>query len=236
MERRGSRSDVQRGVVRRAVQVMVLVAFQALVLFASSGRLRWGMAWVYVGVYVVGGLVNGVLLMRVSPETIAERAESGPGVKDWDKLVGGLFAVAYFVLLLLVAGLDERFGWTDTLPTGAHVAGAATFGMGYALVSWSMVSNAYFSTVVRIQEERGHAVVDTGPYRFVRHPGYVGALLQALMAPLLLGSLWAFIPAAVAAMAMVARTALEDRALRQELAGYSEYAQRVRYRLLPGVW
>jgi protein-S-isoprenylcysteine O-methyltransferase Ste14 len=177
-----------------------------------------------------------VLLMRMSPETIAERAKAGPGMKDWDKLVGGLFAVAYFVLLLLVAGLDERYGWTGALPTGAHVAGAVAFGMGYALVSWSMVSNAYFSTVVRIQEERGHAVVDTGPYGIVRHPGYVGALLQALTAPLLLGSLWAFIPAAVAAMAMLARTALEDRALRQELAGYPQYAQRVRYRLLPGVW
>jgi protein-S-isoprenylcysteine O-methyltransferase Ste14 len=227
---------MQRGLVRRVVQVTVLVAFQALVLFASSGRLGWGMAWVYIGVYVVGGLVTGAVLMRVSPETIAERARAGPGVKDWDKLVGGAFAVAYFVLLLLVAGLDERLAWTGALPFGLHVAGAVAFSAGYALVGWSMVTNAYFSTVVRIQEERGQAVVDSGPYGIVRHPGYVGALLQALTAPLLLGSLWAFIPAAVAAMALVARTALEDRTLRQELAGYPEYAHRVMYRLLPGVW
>jgi protein-S-isoprenylcysteine O-methyltransferase Ste14 len=110
------------------------------------------------------------------------------------------------------------------------------FVLGLALFSWAMFSNTFFSSAVRIQQERGHAVCNTGPYRFVRHPGYVGAILQSLVMPLMLNSLWAFIPAGLAVLLMVVRTALEDKTLQEELQGYTEYAHRVRYRLLPGVW
>jgi len=108
--------------------------------------------------------------------------------------------------------------------------------VGLGLTSWAMIANAYFSTAVRIQSERGHTVCSRGPYRFVRHPGYVGFILQSLSAPFLLGSIWALIPGILAAVLMVIRTALEDRTLQAELPGYPEYVQNVRYRLVPGIW
>jgi protein-S-isoprenylcysteine O-methyltransferase Ste14 len=194
------------------------------------------MAWVYIGFYLVAGLVNFAFLLRYSPETIAERAKGGRGMESWDKVVGGLFAVMYFIVLLLVAGFDVRFGWTGPLAQSIHLLGVLGFGLGYGLFSWAMISNAYFSTMVRVQEERGHQVCDTGPYRYVRHPGYVGAVLQSLAAPLFLGTLWGFIPGGLAALLIIARTALEDRTLQAKLEGYTEYAGRVRHRLLPGVW
>jgi protein-S-isoprenylcysteine O-methyltransferase Ste14 len=216
--------------------VIVLVLFQSAVLFLSSGQLDWLWAFVYLGTYLVAILVNAVLMLRANPETIAERGRGREEMKDWDKVVGGLFGVFYFVLILLVSGLDVRFGWTGEVALAIHIAGFVAFVIGFALFSWSMVSNAYFSTVVRIQEDRGQTVCDTGPYRFVRHPGYVGAILQSLSVPLLLGSVWALIPAGIAVLLLVIRTALEDRTLHAELAGYGEYAVRVRYRLLPTIW
>jgi len=228
-------ADLRAGIQKRMAQVFVMVAFQAAVLFLAAGRLGWWGAWVYVGIYLVGIAINAAIMLRYSPETIAERAESR-GWKGWDRVVSGLWAVLYFIVMLLVAGLDARFGWTGRVALAVQIAGIMTFVLGGALFSWAMVSNAYFSTVVRIQEERGHAVCTSGPYRFVRHPGYAGAILQSLATPLLLGSLWALVPGGLAALLVVARTALEDRMLHEELEGYREYAAQVHYRLLPGVW
>ena len=227
--------DVKAGIVKRVVQVFILIVVQAAILFLLSWRLDWVWAWVYIGFYLMAVLINAAIMMRYSPETIAERAEAR-GMKDWDKIVGGLFGVMYFVFIPLIAGLDIRFGWTGQILFGLHITGAVAFALGFALFSWAMVSNAYFSTVVRIQEDRGHTVCTTGPYQFVRHPGYVGAMIHSLTVPLVLGSLWALIPGGLAALLMIVRTALEDTTLQEELDGYKDYAQRVRYRLLPGVW
>jgi protein-S-isoprenylcysteine O-methyltransferase Ste14 len=230
------KSDLKQGIARRVVQVLILIIFQAALLFVSSGRLNWLMAWVYIGFFIVAGLVNMTFLLRYSPETIAERAKGGADMESWDKIVGGLFGVVYFIVLLLVAGFDVRFGWTGSVAPSIPVIGVIGYGLGYALFSWAMISNAYFSTVVRLQEDRGHQVCDKGPYQFVRHPGYVGAVIQSLSLPLLLGSLLGFIPGVLAALLIIVRTALEDRTLREKLVGYVEYAGRVRYRLLPGIW
>jgi len=216
-------------------QVVLIVAFMAVMLFLSSGRLGWMWAWIFIGLNLIGVLINSTILLRYSPETIAERAKA-EGMKDWDKIISGLWAVTYYVLMLLVAGLDTRFGWTPPFALAIYFAGGIVFALGFAFFSWAMISNAYFAAVVRIQAERGQTVCNTGPYRFMRHPGYVGAIAQSLAAPLLLGSLWALIPGGVAALLMVARTALEDQTLHQELDGYREYARQVRYRLLPGIW
>ena len=229
-------SEVRAGAARRIVQVGLTLAFQAAMLFLSSGRLDWLWAWVFLGLYLLGIAVNAVLMMRYRGlETVAERGKA-EGMKDWDKVVGGLWAVLYFIVILVVAGLDVRFGWTGPFSLALHIVGVAVFGAGFALFSWAMVSNAYFSTVVRIQEERGHAVCTTGPYRFVRHPGYSGAILQSLAVPLILGSWWALIAGVLAAMLMVVRTALEDRTLQEELEGYQDFTQQTRHRLVPGVW
>jgi protein-S-isoprenylcysteine O-methyltransferase Ste14 len=228
--------ELMQGVTKRFKQVMVLILFQGALLFLSSGRIDWVMAWIYIGIYVIFVLINGVIMLRRSPETIVERAKAGEDWKDWDKIVGGLFALMYFVIMLLVAGLDVRFGWTGEIALIVHVVAAIVFVLGYALFSWAMLSNAFFSTGVRIQEERGQGVATTGPYRFIRHPGYLGGTLQSIALPLLLGSLWALIPAGVAVLLLIIRTALEDHMLENELEGYRGYAESVRYRLLPGVW
>jgi len=143
---------------------------------------------------------------------------------------------AQFLVLTLVVGLDMRFGWTRELGAAWHVAGAVVFAVGLGLFGWAMITNAYFSTAVRIQVDRGQTVCRNGPYRFVRHPGYAGALLQSLGIPFLLGSLWALIPGITAAALMIIRTSLEDRMLQAELPGYRDFVQEVHYHLIPGIW
>jgi protein-S-isoprenylcysteine O-methyltransferase Ste14 len=190
---------------------------------------------VYLGVYAAGVSVNSFILVRKNPELVAERGQPKENAKTWDKTISGLVGIASLGALV-AAGLDVRFGWTPEVGPALHLVGTLTLVLGYALFSWAMISNAYFSTLVRIQDDRGHAVASSGPYQYVRHPGYDGWVILSLATPLMLGSLWALIPGAVSALLMVVRAALEDRTLLAELAGYKEYAARVRYRLLPGVW
>lgn len=235
MDTHTAQSNLWKDIQKRGGQVIGVFLFMAAMLFLSAGRLDWPWAWVFIGLNLAGILINSSILLRYNPETIAERGK-GAGMKDWDKVISGLWAAAYYIALLLVAGLDARFAWTRPLGAGVQIAGGIGFALGFALFSWAMVANAYFAAVVRVQVERQHTVCTRGPYRFVRHPGYVGAILQTLAAPLLLGSLWALIPGVVAACLMATRTAFEDRYLHQELDGYRDYARQVRYRLLPGVW
>jgi protein-S-isoprenylcysteine O-methyltransferase Ste14 len=223
-------------VTKRLAQVALGILASAVILFAAAGRLDWLWAWVYVGLSVAIVAVNALLLLPRHRDVIAERAGEGEGAKRWDKWVGGMATLLASVVTLLVAGLDARLGWTSELPLRNHVVGVACWIAGYGLFTWAMATNRFFSTFVRIQKDRGHAVVDTGPSRAVRHPGYVGWIVTALATPLLLGSIWALAPGALGATLMIVRTALEDRTLRRELDGYEDYATRVRFRLLPGVW
>jgi protein-S-isoprenylcysteine O-methyltransferase Ste14 len=224
------------GILARFGQIVFGFILQALILFLASGRLDWSWAWLYLGINLVIVSINGALLMRTSPGTIAERGTGYKGMRDWDKLISGLWGLAQFLLIPLVSGLQRRFTGTEGMGIALHWAGAAVFALGLALFSWAMVANAYFSTAARIQEDRGQVVCRSGPYRFVRHPGYVGAILQSIGIPILLGSTWALIPGFAAIVLIVARTALEDRMLQDELPGYKEFTRDVRYRLLPGVW
>jgi len=219
----------------RSGTVAIFFVLIAVILFLAAGRLNWTWAWVYLGICTVTMLINGTILLRTSPETIAERARFQE-TKDWDKVVGGLWALAIYVALPLVAGLDVRFGWTREFSATVNVAGAVVLAVGLALGGWAMIANAYFSTAVRIQSDRGQTVCRTGPYRFVRHPGYLGFTLQSVSTPVLLGSLWALIPGLAAAALMITRTSLEDRTLQAELPGYRDFVQEVRHRLVPGIW
>jgi len=231
----GPTPSLGRSGVRRIVQVLATGVILGVVLFASAGRLDWPMAWLYVGLYFVGVLVNGIVLGRRSPELIKERGRGLRGTKSWDKVWVAISAPLPLIMLA-IAGLDAgRFVWSFmSLPLA--VAGLIVLVLAYAVIAWAMAANAYFSTAVRIQDDRGHRVVSSGPYRFVRHPGYVGMILMYLGTPVMLGSWWALIPGGLNALAFIVRTALEDRTLRDELPGYSDYATRVRYRLLPGIW
>ena len=228
-------STLVAGIITRLAQVVILLIVQGVILFISAGSISWRWAWAFLGIYLVGMIINGFFIMRINPETVAERGRAKL-TKDWDKVVGGLWSLVQFLILPMVAGLDERFTWTRGLATNWNIAGAVAFAAGLEMFSWAMIANAYFSTVARIQKERGQTVCKNGPYRFVRHPGYLGAIMQSLAIPLLLGSLWALIPGVLAAGLMIARTSFEDRMLQEELSGYAEFRREVRFRLLPGVW
>jgi protein-S-isoprenylcysteine O-methyltransferase Ste14 len=206
------------------------------ILFGIVGRWDWWMGWALSGSYILWSAATAILILPVNPAMLAERARPHPGTKKWDlALLGviGLLTVAQYV----VASLDERWGWSPQLPLALPVIGLviAVAGHNFLLV-WAMTTNAFFVATVRIQADRQQTVVSSGPYRYVRHPGYLGALLLHLGTPFLLNSLWALIPAVLAILALILRTMMEDQTLQAELTGYTEYARRVRYRLLPGVW
>ena len=221
--------------VRIVLAVVAGLGLFAIVLFAPAGRLDWTAAWLYLGLVIVSLAINYLYLRRKNPELIAHRMRFGKDTKTWDRVWGGLYTPV-FLSIYVVAGLDAaRYGWS-AMPAWLTVVGLVLFLPGTALFGRSMGENPFFEKTVRIQTERGHQVVDTGPYRFVRHPGYLGFLGWILAAPLLLQSWWAFIPAVLSVAGLVVRTALEDRTLRAELAGYAEYVQRVRFRLIPGLW
>lgn len=226
---------VQSGIAARVSQIVLGFVVIGGILFLASGRLAWIWAWAYLGISFVSVLINGAIMLRRSPETIAERGRPGE-MQDWDRIVSGLWTAAQYLALPLMAGLDLRFGWTPPLHAGWHWAGVFVYIAGLAFSSWAMIANTFFSTVVRIQRERGQTVCRSGPYRYVRHPGYAGFMLSSLGIPILLGSWWTLIPGIIAMTLMVIRTVREDQLLQAELPGYREYTRDVRYRLMPGVW
>lgn len=232
---RDEEKSLVTGILKRFAFIMIFLALQGVILFTAAGRMDWVWPWVYLGVSLLIISVNGVIMLRTNPETVAERGQPGE-TRDWDKLVGGLWGLTLYIVLPAVAGFDQRFLWTQNFGYGWQVAGAALLAASGALSGWAMISNAYFSTAVRIQMDRDHAVCSTGPYAFVRHPGYTGFILQSIGVAMLLGSLWALIPGIAAALLMIVRTILEDRVLQAELPGYTDYAAKVHCRLVPGIW
>jgi protein-S-isoprenylcysteine O-methyltransferase Ste14 len=228
-------ADISKGIFLRFLQIAIGFLLQFLVLFLAAGRFTWVWAWIYLGIFVLSVTINSTFLLRTHPDTVAERGRP-PSMLLWDKVISGLWSLAQFLAIPLIAGLDARSGWTGEIGVIWHYAGAALFAGGLSLFGWGMITNAYFSTVVRIQSERGQTVCRSGPYQWLRHPGYTGTILQSIGMPILLGSLWALIPGVIAAGLMIVRTVLEDRKLQADLPGYQEYAKQVRYRLLPWIW
>ena len=209
-----------------------------LVLWVCGRDLGWWQAWIYSIIIVIAGVAGRMIAERRHPGLMAERIkfEKARDVKPWDKILAPLMAVSFAYPLYIVAGLDHRFGWSPEFPLELNVFGLIVCASGYGLAIWALVENRFFLSTVRIQVERGHVVCDTGPYRFVRHPGYAGNLLALVGIVLALGSVWTLIPAAFALIIAVIRTELEDRTLQNELPGYRDYTQRVRYRLVPRVY
>jgi protein-S-isoprenylcysteine O-methyltransferase Ste14 len=214
--------------------VVVLIPFLPLLI---SGRWGWWEAWTYALLCVLGFVASRALAARRHPDLLAERSRfmQHENTKPWDRVLAPLVGIGSGVIPL-VAGLDARFGWSAPVSLAAKIAALLLILAGFALSSYALITNRFFSGMVRIQTERGHKVVSSGPYRWVRHPGYAGAMLVYLPSAILLGSWWALLPAALASTVLILRTALEDRTLQAELPGYAEYARRTRYRLLPGVW
>jgi protein-S-isoprenylcysteine O-methyltransferase Ste14 len=203
--------------------------------FWSAGRIDWWPAWAAIAVWLACFTAMDIILLRFNPELMAERLAPPKGAKTWDRAILSILRLTELVRYIL-AGLDQRYGWTGGFPLAAQIAALAVWVLSYALLAWAMASNTFFSQIVRIQSDRGHAVAKDGPYRYVRHPAYVGMILFELAISTLLASWWALIAGGLCAILLILRTALEDRTLRAELAGYVDYARQVRYRLLPGIW
>jgi len=209
-----------------------------LVLLTIGWDLAWWQAWLYAVLFVVIGIGSRVLAEKRHPGLMAERSKFGKdqNVKPWDKVLAPLMAFSLSFPLFIVAGLDHHFGWSPEFPIWLNILGFIFIVPGYAFASWAIIENRFFSSVTRIQKERGHVVCDSGPYRFVRHPGYAGNIPPLAGIVLALGSIWTLIPVIIALIITVIRTILEDQTLHEELPGYREYANHVRYRLIPGIF
>jgi protein-S-isoprenylcysteine O-methyltransferase Ste14 len=216
-------------------RVAVTLIILAVLLFVPAGRITWTRGWLFLLVFTLLMFGAIVYFRRVNPQMFAIRSRIHPETKRWDKVVIGLLFLAMFAIPL-VAGVDDgRFHWSSM--------SSPLVGLGYLLLitgwiglAWAETVNPFFEPGVRIQTERGHHVIDTGPYAIVRHPGYVAASFMFAGFALSLGSWWALIPAGVGSLVLVLRTVWEDRTLHVELPGYATYATRVRFRLIPGVW
>jgi protein-S-isoprenylcysteine O-methyltransferase Ste14 len=222
-------------IARYAIRETMGIVVMGVALFWSAGQLDWWPAWASIAVMLAWTTATAIVILRFNPSLLAERLGPRKGAKPWDIALMSILGLTQLVRYIL-AGFDQRYGWTGGFPFAAQMAALAVCVLGYAMVVWATASNAFFSQIVRIQSERGHAVVTGGSYRYIRHPAYLGAILYELAVPVLLASWWALIASGLGVILLLLRTAFEDRTLQAELTGYVDYARRVRYRLLPGIW
>ena len=225
--------------VRTMVQMLVFIVLVPFLPLLISLEWDWWQAWAYGLIGVLGFVVSRTLVNMRHPDLIAERANfmQHENTKPWDEILARLVGLGGG-LIPLAAGLDAKYDWSKIeYSLSVEVVALVLILVGYVIGSWALMENRFFSGTVRIQTERGHHVILSGPYAVVRHPGYAGALLTYFATPLLLDSPWTFVPVFFMAVVLIIRTDLEDRTLKHELPGYKEYAtQKTRYRLLPGIW
>ncbi len=227
--------ETTKGITRWIGQMTVAMALFGAILFLSAGRFNWAPGWVYLGINAITQVLSALVLIPYQGEMLADRSSVQAGTKGYDRFLAPSVMITGTLAVILTAGLDARFGWSS-IPVSWWIFGIALAFVSQLFVLWAMASNPFFSTTVRIQEERGHSVVQQGPYQLVRHPGYAGSLIYNLAVPLVLGSWWTFVPALVTILLLVFRTSLEDRTLREELDGYINYSNVTRFRLIPGIW
>ena len=222
--------------VAGAIRLVAGTAAFAALLFVTAGTVAWPAAWAYLVTISAVMAVYAVIIVRLHPELIEERRNPPADAKSWDKPFVVIVGMVGPVVFVLLAGLDHRFGWTGPTAAWVQVVGILAVAAGGMITNYAVAANRFFSSVVRIQRDRGHQVIDAGPYRYIRHPGYAGSMVHMIGVSFALGSRVALAAAIVFCLVLAARTALEDRTLRRELDGYADYARRVRFRLLPGVW
>jgi protein-S-isoprenylcysteine O-methyltransferase Ste14 len=223
--------------LRIAVGLLLIALLYPALVFGSAGTLDWPVAWVWVVMAILATITAYLAVYRRNPDTLAERSRGtkAPGMAGWDRWL--VRVVAYGPIVVIVtAGLDHRYHASSFAAPVLQWIALPLAALGYWVAGWAMAENRFFSAVARIQDDRGHRVVDTGPYHWLRHPGYAGSLLVTAVVPLILDSAWALIPAVITMVGLVVRTALEDAMLRARLPGYADYAARTHHRLIPGLW
>ena len=209
-----------------------------IILLVCGWDFSWWQAWVFFVLIVTAGIGGRIWAEHRHPGILAERSKyfKAQDVKSWDKVIAPLMALSLSFPLVIVAGIDHHFAWSPLFPIWMNLLGFVLTTFGYAFAAWALIENRFFISLVRIQKDREHQVCNSGPYRIVRHPGYAGNILALPGIVLALGSVWTLIPVVIAIIIAVIRTELEDRTLQEELKGYKEYVQRVRYRLIPGIY
>jgi protein-S-isoprenylcysteine O-methyltransferase Ste14 len=205
------------------------------ILFICAGRINYTQGWIFLSTNILSTLMS-YFTIHNNVELINERSKLGEGIKSWDKILLGLSALIYIIIIVL-AGLDSgRFQWSPNINWKISISGVILTVIGQILFLTARSQNTFFSSVVRIQKDRGHVVCDRGLYKIVRHPGYLGMIISLCGIPLITTSVWSFIPTLVAIILLLIRTSLEDRTLINELDGYIEYTRKTRYKLIPLFW
>ncbi len=213
----------------------LVVTLVFISIFWLAGGWNWFRGWTFIGLLIVGQTISTLYIWRKNPELLMRRSRIGQGTKTWDIVLLALFGITYLAIPI-VAALDTQHQWSK-MTIWLYPVGVVLYVFFVVVFTWAMSVNPHFEKTVRIQRELNHQVIESGPYRIVRHPGYIATMLGLVLAtPLLLGSWWAFIPAILALLCLLLRTALEDLTLRKELSGYEAYTRKVHYRLLPGLW
>ncbi|MES2031221.1 MAG: isoprenylcysteine carboxylmethyltransferase family protein [Pseudomonadota bacterium] len=223
-------------IVRLVIRTLVWFGVIGVVLFAAAGTWQWPAAWSFLVFMILLGLGGGLWLIQSDPALFEERMR--PVIQPGQPSADRVFMVAFFAVALawlIVAGLDQRFGLSQ-MTAGVQIAGAALAFTGIAISFWVLRENSFAAPVIKLQRDRGQHVVDTGPYHFVRHPMYSGAILFFLGTSLWLGAWWSAALTLIMTVLLAWRTTAEERTLRDGLPGYTDYTTRVRYRLCPGLW
>jgi len=223
---------MNKDIIRRLIQVFSVLILQGAILFIAAGTLSWKWAWyvLLLGLFLL--IINLILLPA---ELVEERGRKKENVKKWDRILTSIISLPT-ILMYVFSGLDHRFNWTGDVHIIMNIAGLVLIFLGSMIFTWSMVSNKFFSTLVRLQTDRQHTVVTEGPYKYVRHPGYLGYMIFTLATPIALGAFWGLVFSGIIGILLIVRTALEDATLKKELPGYAEYTENVKYKLIPLLW
>lgn len=228
--------EIKKGAYQYLIRSCIAPVFMAFIFFLSAGTLHFRNGWILYGLFFVISVVSNLILFRKNPELMSNRINlNKEGIKKWDKILMPVAIITGFHLQAVVMGLDIRFSWTpidiENLP-----AGITLYLVSFVIGSWAMIVNRHFEPNVRIQKERDHQVITDGPYKYIRHPGYTGFMLGSLGSALIIGSLAGLINTLVSTFLIILRTKLEDETLQKELTGYIQYVQKVKFRLIPGIW
>ena len=220
--------------IKRFLILLLFFTIIHIILILCSGQITWWNAWAFTGGYLFLIFIMFIIMIKINPELLNERGKKHKDTKAFDKIILLIYTIL-FILLPIVAGLDKRFDITSIDKIISIIAIFLSIPI-FSLVMWAFIVNNHFETTVRIQNDRDHKVCNEGPYKHVRHPTYLAAILGFIIIPFILGSLLSLIPSGLMAILFIIRTYFEDKTLQNELPGYKEYIKQIKYKLIPGVW